>query len=180
MTRKGVYSPEEIAYIKSRYFYDTISEIAKALDRKPNSIIDKVGSMKLHKNALSLPKELKEKIREQAETTIFPIERIAEEFNLSPYKIRKILNTMGVKRKRFGWHKERDLLKGFTYSRNRAIKNRSQLLWAYKNTCWDCKRTYLPNDLAIHHDWSSLPIKTLVLCKDCHKKRHAVVNHKPL
>ena len=180
MSKKGIFSPDEIKYIRDNYFYQTVGEIAKKLNRKEKSVIHKIQTMKIHKQSLSLPIELKEKIRQCVETTIFPIEQIASDFNLTPYKIRKILNSMGVKRKRFGWHKERNLLKNFHYSGNRVGKERSQLLWAYKNTCWDCKKTYLPNDLIVHHDWTSLPIKVLLLCKNCHKKRHGVLNHKPL
>lgn len=70
--------------------------------------------------------------------------------------------------------KERDLLKGFHWQGNQ--KTRQQLLYAYENTCWDCHRVFNHGEnLEVHHDFSELPVRVLVLCRWCHSKRHRPV-----
>ena len=68
-----------------------------------------------------------------------------------------------------------DYWKGFSYS---LIKERNF-------TCEDCGRTFYNerNKLQVHHlvyrdikPWSYKPEELIVLCEDCHKKRHGIIS----
>ena len=72
-----------------------------------------------------------------------------------------------------------DYWKGFSYS---LIKERNF-------TCEDCGRTFYNerNKLQVHHlvyrdikPWSYKPEELIVLCEDCHKKRHGIETNEPL
>ena len=71
-----------------------------------------------------------------------------------------------------------DYWKGFSYS---LIKERNF-------TCEDCGRTFYNerNKLQVHHlvyrdikPWSYKPEELIVLCEDCHKKRHGIETNEP-
>ena len=68
-----------------------------------------------------------------------------------------------------------DYWKGYSYS---LIKERDF-------TCEDCGRRFINerNKLQVHHlvyrdtnPWSYKPEELVVLCEDCHKKRHGIIN----
>ena len=72
-----------------------------------------------------------------------------------------------------------DYWKGFSYS---IIKERNY-------TCEDCGRRFYNqrNKLQVHHlvyrdinPWSYKPEEMVVLCEDCHKKRHGLYTYKPI
>lgn len=72
-----------------------------------------------------------------------------------------------------------DYWKGFSYS---IIKERNF-------TCEDCGRRFYNqrNKLQVHHlvyrdtnPWSYKPEEMVVLCEDCHKKRHGLYTYKPI
>ena len=152
----------------------TAKELAGKLNRKPRSLQFKIRALKLHKNLGWLPSETVTAILTRERETDFPLRVIADEFHLSVYQVRCILKSHRVIHSRkgvFGWH--RNGYRGVHFKSKKG-KSRMQLLDAYKNTCWDCKETLLSAALIIHHDWGKMPVEVVVLCRQCHKKRHSV------
>jgi biotin operon repressor len=171
------WTKEETDFLKQNYTSMSRKDIAEKLGFSLHSVQSHAGYLHLAKG---LTEEKRRTVLSLIETTNFPIKTIAQEVQLSSVTICNYLQTMGIKRKWTngprGWGNP---LKGFSHNGNRVTKSRYQLLYAYHNTCWDCKRTFVSEtDLIIHHDFTKLPVEIIVLCKPCHKKRHKVNNLK--
>jgi hypothetical protein len=161
---------EETQFLKQNYSKMKIQDIAKALKRTKSMI-----SAKAH--YIGLSKKITESQRKQvidlAQKTTLTNEAIAHNTDMSLGSVNRIIRQSSIKRK-IGARSTNPLLNGFHYQgTSSGSKHRYELLYAYHNTCWDCKKTFInENDLHIHHDLTKLPVQVLVLCKVCHGKRH--------
>jgi hypothetical protein len=63
-------------------------------------------------------------------------------------------------------------LEGFNHAT--YDRDTSRIIYAYNSTCYDCK-TKILTDYQIHHDFNTMPITVLFLCKSCHAKRHGCI-----
>lgn len=100
---------------------------------------------------------------------------IKKQIGLSENTIRRVLKRYSVPLS-FRRRSQFALLKEFNSGKIKSGHNskiRYSLLHAYRNTCWDCKRTFVSElDLHTHHDFSELPVRVFILCRNCHAKRH--------
>jgi len=161
----------EINFIRENYYYMSAREIAKKLKRSLDGTTAKLQSLGIKK---AVPENVVKEVIRLANETNFTIDAIHSQTHVSEYQLRKIFRQFNIKRKpqKNGW-KQLPLLYGFHYKGHNNGKTRYQLLYAYRNTCYDCKRTFVnERDLHIHHDFTKLPVQVLVLCRNCHLKRH--------
>jgi len=177
------YTQEETDYIKANYFKMKSYDIDTHLGLIRGSAARKMCV--LHLRYREIPEDVKKSIITLAmpERNLTMCEIVALT-GLSYGRINKILKVEGIIRKRVykycGWSRNRPLLKDFKcVGRNKVPM---QIRYSYNNTCWDCKKevgyNLTPRDYsAIHHDFTKLPIQVFLLCSDCHKKRHEVLNH---
>lgn len=166
------WTPEDVDFLVKSYWCMTFRELAKKLNIKEGRVQHKIFRLKLRKE---LPEDVKKEAVRLLTETNFALRQIQHETKVSVYNLRRLIHSLGITRRNgSGWRK--NSLKGFRWQGNHAGKRRHQFLYAYRNTCWDCKKTLLPNALIIHEDWSSLPTTVYVLCGECHKKRHCVNN----
>jgi hypothetical protein len=166
------WSETDTNLLKELYPRMTVKQLAVFFKCAEHRIIHKVQLERLKKPKVTENK--RRQIIEMANQTHFPRRIIASKLELSIGSIDRVLKNAGIKRGylQSGW-KKLDLLKGFHYDGNKALKTRYQLLYAYHNSCWDCKIAFVSeSDLQIHHDFTKLPIQSLVLCRKCHLKRH--------
>lgn len=170
-----LFSPEENQYISTHYQIETYKEIGQHLGRSKDSIHYKIQALKLQKKH---PIAKTEMIIKLARETSFPQKTISKMTGTSLYKIRTILKSNNLQSRnticKKGWNNGGKLIDGFSFAGNKTMRDRAKLLYAYNRICFDCKKTFLDNELVTHHDWNELPIKIYLLCKSCNKKRHNV------
>jgi hypothetical protein len=169
------WSKNDADYLIEKYHDTKAKDIAKILKRSTHCVLSKARYLGLSKKiTLAQEKQILKLVNE----TTFNQHIIAKQLGISETKIRKFLQVNSIQKKWYtGWSHAK-ILEGFSYNGNQIGKDRAKLLYAYKNTCWDCKKTFLNiPDLIIHHDWNILPVKVIVLCKECHKKRHGVAHN---
>lgn len=180
LTEKGRYNTqikwknEDVVFLKENYYRLRASQIAEKIGRNIKSIQSKAKQIGLTK---APPKKIGKEILSLLSQTSLSINQISQKVHVSPYRIKQLMKDSNFIRKkegRAGWG-TLSLLEGFHYHGNRVGRQRAQFLYAYKRTCWDCKRTFVNDkDLVIHHDFSKLPVQILLLCTKCHKERHNI------
>lgn len=164
------WSEKETQFLRDNYRKMKAKEIAKALNRTTHMIQSKARNIGLNKK---ISESQRHRVIDMAKETIFTSEQIAHEANMSRSMVQKILRQNAIKRK-VGLKPTFSALKGFHYNgKGHHSKLRYELLYAYHNTCWDCKKTFVNEaDLHIHHDLTQLPVRVYILCIKCHGKRH--------
>jgi hypothetical protein len=164
------WTAKEVQFLKQNYQTMKVREIAEALKCSKSRVANKARYMGLSKK---ITDDQRRQVLELSKKPFLTNEKVAQRTNMSVGSVCLILREAGVKRK-LGAKSSNPLMKGYRHSgRGGDSKHRHHLLYAYHNTCWDCKRTFVnESDLQIHHDLTELPVKVLVLCKECHGKRH--------
>jgi len=164
------WSIHEIDYIKINYPYVSAKDLADKLQRSLVSVRWKVHHLNIHK---ALPDDVCEQILDLVKRD--SVAQISDLTGVSRYRINQILKQNNVKPFRHnefnGWEKG-VLVRLFQHKGNKNGKTRAQLLHAYNYTCWECKNIHNPKYLHVHHDFSSLPVKAVVVCHKCHKDKH--------
>ncbi len=178
LTKRGKYlteytwTKEDSDFLSKNYWCMSYKEVAKELDVKERRIQHRIDKLHLTKEP---PDEVKQEAIRLLTETNFPLDHITSQIHLSERKLRRLMRSFGITRKQgIGWR--HNSLNGFKFTGSSNGKRRQQFMYAYKNTCWDCRKTLLPMALIVHEDWSILPVKVYVLCRSCHKKRHGVRN----
>lgn len=148
-------------------------DLAKLLGRSEESLKKQIYYRGLKK---MITEQQRRRILELAKTTNFSGEQIAKEVGKSSGTVLRVLHQYGIHRGPRGKQSQFELLKGFNGNKindSNGSKTRDSLIYAYRRTCWDCKRTFVADaDLQVHHDFTRLPVQVVVLCKGCHSKRH--------
>jgi hypothetical protein len=166
------WTPSELEFLRANYSQMEAKEIANSLNLRVQQVKSRVVSLGLEKG---MTEEKRRRCIELATRTDRSNSSIAKELGVSSGSVRYTLRQEGIERNMHsGRQRTYEMLKGFRYEGSgKKSEHRHQLLFAYHNTCWDCKRAFANQaDLEIHHDFTQLPVQVVVLCKSCHLNRH--------
>ncbi|MGA3060663.1 MAG: hypothetical protein ABSD92_09875 [Candidatus Bathyarchaeia archaeon] len=178
---RGLFSKSEVAFIRENYDKLSAKEIATKLHRGVRSVSCKIRLMELKKTWVS--EEQRKQIIRLAETTIYSIRNIAGIAEVSVYLVSKTLKATHVNRKRRYRCLRRSaaLLNGFSSTKSNSQKQKEKLLYAARNTCYSCGKVRAPEDLVTYYDFSRLPVKVYVVCREgCQQKRQPKAKANPL
>lgn len=162
------WTKDEVDYLHKNYATMKCKELASKLGLSYTQTQAKVMALNLRKGITEAQRRT---ILSLLGTTTFSYGMIAKQIGRSEGAVSRFAREQGIKR----GHRQSqyNLLNGFHHTGNKVSLDRARLLYAYRNTCYDCKKTYLSGpDLQIHHDFTRIPVMTVILCKSCHKKRH--------